>query len=207
MLEKHLVALISEVSGGPHKYMGRDLKKVHEGMQITDEEFNALGGHLAVTLKMHTVPQEAADALLAEVAKLRPLLTDAKPPAVAGDELWKKLGGEEGVKKIVHDFIVLAQKDPKVNLDRGGTLKLEAQDLEKVEKHLVELISEATGGPQKYTGKDIKMLLAELKPTPDELNAVGNSLAQAMTNNKVPNDVGSMVFTNLDKVLKVKTNM
>ena len=41
-LEMHLVELVSATTGGPLKYEGRDMKRAHAGMMITDAEFDAL---------------------------------------------------------------------------------------------------------------------------------------------------------------------
>src|SRR5262249_52148912 len=41
-LKKRLVEQISEAAGGPLKYQGRDMKTVHKGMGITNDEFYAL---------------------------------------------------------------------------------------------------------------------------------------------------------------------
>src|SRR5262245_20638210 len=50
-VKQGLVALTSAVGGGPQaKYSGPSMRKVHEGMNITDEEFDALLGHLKIVL-------------------------------------------------------------------------------------------------------------------------------------------------------------
>lgn len=65
-LEERLVELISEVGKGPLEYTGRDVKKLHAGMKITEGEFDALVACLAAALKKNKAPE--ADA--AELVKL-----------------------------------------------------------------------------------------------------------------------------------------
>jgi hemoglobin len=65
-LEERLVELISEVGKGPLEYTGRDVKKLHAGMKITEGEFDALVACLDGALKKNKVPE--ADA--AELVKL-----------------------------------------------------------------------------------------------------------------------------------------
>jgi hemoglobin len=67
-LEQRLVELVSAVSGGPLKYTGRDKATAHAGTKITEEEFNALAGHLVATLKKYKVPQAEIDELVGIVA-------------------------------------------------------------------------------------------------------------------------------------------
>jgi hemoglobin len=79
-LEKLLVELISAVTGGPLKYEGRPIKTVHQGMAITDAQFNALAGDLAVVLKKYNVPKKETDELLAIVVSARKDVVEAGPP-------------------------------------------------------------------------------------------------------------------------------
>jgi hemoglobin len=70
-LEKLLVELISTVSGGPLKYEGRPMKTVHQGMAITNAQFDALAGDLGIVLRKLKVPAKEADELLAIIASTR----------------------------------------------------------------------------------------------------------------------------------------
>ena len=38
--------------------------------------------------------------------------------------LWDRLGGETNVKKVVHQFVLAAASDPKVDFTRGGKFKI-----------------------------------------------------------------------------------
>ena len=60
--------------------------------------------------------------------------------AMAARPLWDRLGGEAAVKAVVHDFVVLAAADPKVDFFRGGKYTLDAEGVANLERLLVELI-------------------------------------------------------------------
>lgn len=51
VLKKHLIDFIGTATGGPQNYQGRGMKEAHEGMQITDAEFDALAGDLQASLE------------------------------------------------------------------------------------------------------------------------------------------------------------
>src|SRR5262249_37057958 len=82
--------------------------------------------------------------------------------------------------------VVAAAADPKVDFTRGGKYKLDEKGVEKLEQLVVELISANTGGPLKYTGRDMKTGHAGMKITEDELNGLAKRLVAAMQKNKVP---------------------
>ncbi len=68
MLKTRLVDLVGSLTGGPQKYLGRDMKSAHAGMKITAAQFNALAGDLAATLDKFKVPAKDKAELLAIVA-------------------------------------------------------------------------------------------------------------------------------------------
>ncbi|MBV8610476.1 MAG: hypothetical protein JO034_23840, partial [Singulisphaera sp.] len=131
-LERLLVELISAVSGGPLKYEGRDMKSLHEGMGITGAQFDAIAADLVSVLNKYQVPKKEADELVALIATTRKDIVEreASPtptPTPTGEKpLWDRLGGEAAVKAVVHDFVVLATADPKVDFFRGGKYTLDA---------------------------------------------------------------------------------
>jgi hemoglobin len=70
-VEEHLVELVSEIGRGPIPYAGRDIRKTHTGMNITDGEFDALVGHLAASLKKNKVAEADADELIKTVKEVK----------------------------------------------------------------------------------------------------------------------------------------
>jgi hemoglobin len=73
LLRNNLIDQICEGSGGPCKYKGLSMAESHKGMNITQEEFNALVGDLVASLDQFNVPTKEKDDLL---AILGPMQTD-----------------------------------------------------------------------------------------------------------------------------------
>jgi hemoglobin len=74
-LKQLLVEQICAGAGGPCVYSGRDMEAAHRGMNIHDEEFDALVGDLVKSLDKFKVPNREQGELLA-------LLGPAKPQIV-----------------------------------------------------------------------------------------------------------------------------
>ena len=74
-LKQKLVEQICAGSGGPCVYSGKDMASAHHGMNIRDDEFNALVGDLVKSLDKFKVPEREKGELLA-------LLGPAKPQIV-----------------------------------------------------------------------------------------------------------------------------
>ena len=70
-LTMNLVNQICEVSGGPCKYTGRDMKTTHHGMGITNAQFDALVGDLVATLDKFKVPEKEKNELLSVLGPMR----------------------------------------------------------------------------------------------------------------------------------------
>jgi hemoglobin len=196
-LEQKLVELISAVSGGPLKYTGKDMKTVHKGMGITDEEFNALAGHLVKTLQKYKVSEADIKSVVEAVAATRKDIvekTDGGKDKDKGKEkksLYDRLGGEKAITAVVEELAKKAAANPKVNFLRKGVEGAEikepsAEDMARIKKNLVDFIGEATGGPQKYKGKDMKTVHKGMKITNEEFNALAADLKAVLDQFKVP---------------------
>lgn len=58
-------------TGGPCKKINRDLKLTHEGLGITDKEFDIVANHLSDTLKEFKVPEKEYGEVMTKVGGLR----------------------------------------------------------------------------------------------------------------------------------------
>jgi hemoglobin len=117
-----------------------------------------------------------------------------KKVGVAPATLWERLGGEKSVKVVVHDFVLAAAEDKKVNFTRDGKYKLDAKGVEHLEKTLVELISENTGGTLKYSGKSMKDVHKGMMITDAEFDALGAILVATLKKYKVADsDIADLV--------------
>ena len=127
-----------------------------------------------------------AFALRGVLDKVRATTNPKKPVAT----LWDRLGGEKNVKKIVDDFTAAVTADPKVNFTRNGKIKLDDQKLATLKKTAVAFISDAAGGPIKYTGRDIKETHKGMGITNAEFDAAASHFKAALEKNGVkPADV------------------
>ncbi len=94
-LKQLLVEMISANTGGPYrKYTGKDMKTVHAGMGITEEQFNALSADLKKALEKNGAKADDVKAVLAVVENTRKDIVEkkaesAKPPEEPGDDADK----------------------------------------------------------------------------------------------------------------------
>ena len=56
---------LSAAFGGPLPWTGKDMRKAHEGMGLTEEHFNAIAENLVATLKDLKISQELIDQVVA----------------------------------------------------------------------------------------------------------------------------------------------
>jgi hemoglobin len=70
-LKRKLVDQIGEASQGPQKYKGKDMKRAHKGLGITDADFDALVVDLIKALNKNHVGQTEKDELVGMLANMR----------------------------------------------------------------------------------------------------------------------------------------
>jgi truncated hemoglobin YjbI len=84
--KRQMVEWVSSKTGGPLKYSGESMKKAHEGMRITDAQFDALAADLKSVLEKDGVKGEDQKAILGAVEATR-------------KDIVEKTTGEEPEKK------------------------------------------------------------------------------------------------------------
>ena len=162
--------------------------KLYEGTLLT---LAVMLDHRPDLVKTITDQMAAADRMVSVKDKafaLRAAL-DAVMEGTSGKAkkpLWDRLGGEPAVKTVIHEFVGLAAGDKAVNFLRDGKFKLDAKGVEQLEKYLVEMVSSATGGQLKYTGRDMKTAHAGMKITDAEFDALAGHLIATLKKYKVP---------------------
>jgi hemoglobin len=70
-LQTDLADQICDVTGGPCAYLGRDMKAVHKGMNITEAEWNATVEDLVKTLNKFKVPPPEQQELLSALGGMK----------------------------------------------------------------------------------------------------------------------------------------
>lgn len=124
--------------------------------------------------------------LLAAGCAARATLESAPAPAVtqAASEptasLYERLGGLPAINAVVENFITRLKRDPVVR-DR-----FEAVNEPRFRAKLIEQIGELSGGPQKYSGIDMRVLHTGMDISEEEFNAVVSALNASLRELKVP---------------------
>jgi hemoglobin len=57
--KRGLFQFVAAASGGPQEYRGKDMVTAHRGMNITDEQFDAMMSHLEAAMEKNGVPADA----------------------------------------------------------------------------------------------------------------------------------------------------
>jgi hemoglobin len=115
--------------------------------------------------------------------------------------LFARLGAEMGISNIVADFTPRVLQDPRVNWDRKGvkqggfslhsgksvTWNATPENVALLQKHLVQFLALATGGPAHYEGKEIKSTHAGMHISNPEFDAVLGDLKASLDKMQIPN--------------------
>jgi hemoglobin len=71
-LQRHQTRFLMQVTGGPKQYSGRTIRAAHTGLNLRDDQFDAVAGHLAATLTEAGVAEADHVAVMKLVGCLRP---------------------------------------------------------------------------------------------------------------------------------------
>ncbi len=74
--EQLLVDFLCASSGGPMVYTGRDMKTVHIGMRLDEEDWKRAMVHLTATLEAFEVPEQERSELLSFHEALKPQIVE-----------------------------------------------------------------------------------------------------------------------------------
>ncbi|HVV00596.1 MAG TPA: group 1 truncated hemoglobin [Verrucomicrobiae bacterium] len=115
--------------------------------------------------------------------------------------LYERLGGEDGISRIVDDFTPRLLADPRVNWDRKGvprgglfhhgksvTWNPTPQNVATLKSHMVQFLSLATGGPSKYQGGEMKGVHSGMHISNPEFDAAVGDIKASLDKLKVPNE-------------------
>jgi len=204
-VKQALVQWLSGETGGPTRYPGREMKAVHQGMRITEAEFNEMLNDVKASLEHQNVGEREREDLLKVLASVKPSIVEppAAPVAPAAPTpsrlgppqlprvtrpLWDRLGGEPMVTQLVEHFTIQVMTDPKVNFYRQGTVRFwlsTPDNVQQLRKRMVQMISALTGGPIKYEGKDMKTVHQGMAITSAEFDALVADFKESMEKFKV----------------------
>lgn len=104
----------------------------------------------------------------------------------AQKSLYERIGGEPAIRKVVDEFVAKAAANPAVDFTRGGKWNPTEGNVKVLKTHLVNFLGRAFGGPQKYTGRSMKVAHAGMMITQAQFNALAADLQTVLEANKVP---------------------
>ncbi len=98
----------------------------------------------------------------------------------AAKSLYDRLGGLPAITAVVDEFVTRTTTDPRI---KDRFFNTDAANLKKL---LTEFVCMATGGPCKYTGRDMESTHAGMDLVDDEFTALVEDLVGALDKFKVP---------------------
>jgi hemoglobin len=98
----------------------------------------------------------------------------AEPAPPPEKSLYDRLGGEAAIKAVVDEFVANVGADTRINQYFAHA------DLDRLKGHLVNQIGQASGGPQQYTGRDMKTTHAGMGIDEPAFNALVEDLVKAL---------------------------
>ena len=102
------------------------------------------------------------------------------PSSMPSKSLYDRLGGQPAIVAVVDDFVGNVAADTRINGMFAGT------DIPRLKRLLVEQICAGTGGPCRYTGRDMKTAHRGMKVTDAHFNALVEDLVKTLDKFKVP---------------------
>ena len=119
--------------------------------------------------------------------------------------LFERLGGKEGITKVVDAFINNCVHNDVI---KKRFAKLSKDKVEKFRGHLIDQICKESGGECEYTGKSMKDAHKGMKITDAEWNATVSALKAALDENKVAeneqNDLIAAIAPMKEDIVEVK---
>lgn len=177
-LRDNLVNQVGQATGGPEKYTGLDMKTAHKGMNIQDADFNALVEDLSKALDKFSVPMTEKNELLGALATMK---ADIVEPSAS---LYAQLGGNAAISVVIDQFITNVAGDARINAFFADAAADPAR-LMKLRNNLINQVGMATGGPEKYTGLDMKAAHKGMGVSEADFNALVEDLVKSLDKFKV----------------------
>lgn len=120
------------------------------------------------------IPKLAAACAFVVIAATTSTAMTAKKP------LYDRLGGQKAIVAVVDDFVGNVAADKRINKFFAKT------DIPRLKRLLVEQICAGTGGPCKYTGRDMKTTHMGMGVGNGDFNALVEDLGKTLNKFKVP---------------------
>ncbi len=116
--------------------------------------------------------------------------------------LYERLGGTEGITRLVHDAVDAHLNNPVVKTRFENT-----RDIEHAKRMSVEFFCAGSGGPQTYSGRDMRTAHRGMNISEQEFLAVVDDIMGAMAKNQVgeaeQKDVLSVLYSLKGDIIRV----
>ena len=122
--------------------------------------------------------------------------TEQKPMAAQEKSLYERLGGKAAITAVVDDFVGRVAADNRINSFFATT------DIPRFKMNLVNQICEASGGPCKYTGRDMKTTHHGMGITNAQFDALVGDPVATLDKFKVPEKEKSELLSVLGPMRK-----
>jgi hemoglobin len=103
---------------------------------------------------------------------------DLAPPA--SKDLYARLGGLKAIEAVVDDFLARLTADARITSNAKVTGRLAAIHLPSLRQHVIDQVCQVTGGPCRYTGRDMKSSHAGLEITKAQWDAAVEDLVATL---------------------------
>jgi len=114
------------------------------------------------------------------------------------ESLFERLGGSSGIERIVDEVASRHLENPAIRARFRPYLEQPAE-LDKLKHHLARFLELGSGGPQRYTGRDMKSAHAGMNISPAEYMAALDDILAALTtvgiDDRTRNDVLAIAWS------------
>jgi hemoglobin len=114
--------------------------------------------------------------------------------AIVGQSLYARLGGKDAITGLVEDFVANVAADRRISQFFDGA------DMPGFRQKLVDQICAVSGGPCKYTGKDMKAAHAGMAIKDEEFNFLVEDLVKSLDKFKVAEQEKQELLALLEKM-------
>lgn len=111
-------------------------------------------------------------------------LNAQKSPSLKEATLFERLGGTVGINKLVDEVVLAHMENPAIQA-RFLPYKDQPERLAMIKKHTVEFFSAGSGGPAKYTGRDMVTTHKGMNISREEYLYVVDDIMNVLTKNKM----------------------
>jgi hemoglobin len=122
---------------------------------------------------------------LGACAKKVPPPAEPEPPVAADKTLYERLGGQPAIEAVIDEFLKNVLADDRINA-RFANAATDPAAAKHLRQMLIDQVCEATGGPCKYTGKNMVESHAGMNITEAEFDALVEDLVKALDKFSVP---------------------